>query len=251
MLFFALAALYAVTRRRWVADFPLLALSVAAKYMLIVLGPVVLVWMLKRHDVPRRWVLLSLALGVMVGAGVYVPFFAGEQTLAVFRRQSSFNTSSPSALLDALLWTRLALAPETASLIMKLIVTPVFLLAYSVLLWRMPRDAGVVALVRGGFWSVFLLLVIATWWFWPWYLLWLVPLGALLPAGRPALIAGVFSATAMAMYIPYFWLLYGDGVVLQAATAGTAFLLPVLLTITPRLRRRPAAREPLGAVAAD
>ena len=73
--------------------------------------------------------------------------------------------------------------------------------------------------------------MIATWWFWPWYLLWLVPLGALLPGSRPALVATVFSATAMLMYVPYFWLLHGDRLLLHAASAGTASLPPVLLAL--------------------
>jgi hypothetical protein len=73
----------------------------------------------------------------------------------------------------------------------------------------------------------------------------------LLPGSRPALIAVIFSATAMLMYVPYFWLLYGDGVVLQAATAGTAFLLPVLVALLPRLRRRDPLAAPDGALAGD
>ena len=247
MVYFALAALYAVTRGWWVAVFPLLALSVASKYVLVLLGPLLLVWLLRRRDVPRRQVSLSLALGALVGAAVYVPFFAGMDTLAGLRRQSGFNTSSPSALLYALLWNGLQPDPVQSSRTMKLIVVPLFLLAYAVLLWRIPRHVDVAALVRAGFWAVFLLLTIATWWFWPWYLLWLVPLGALVPAGwdRPALIAAVFSATAMLLYVPFYWLMHGDvwlspreAVALQAATAGTGFLLPVVLALAPIPFRR-------------
>lgn len=252
MVFFALAAIYAVTRRWWLAVFPLLALSVGAKFVLILLGPVLLVWLLRRRDVSNRAVIASLALGALVGAAVYAPFYAGGDTLNIIQRQTSFNTSSPSALLDALLWTRLDLDPTRSSVIMKLIVMPIYLLCYAVVLWRIPRDAGVLTLVRSSFWVVFLLLVIATWWFWPWYLLMLVPLGALIPGSRPALLAAVFSASAMLMYIPYFWLLYSDGVMLQAATAGVAFLLPALLAIVPRLRASVEQRAaPVGALAGD
>ncbi len=250
MVVFALAALYAVTRRWWVAVFPLLALSVASKYVLILLGPILLIWMLKRTDVPRRWVALSLVLGAITGVAVYVPFFAGADTLNILRRQTNFNTSSPSALFDAVLWSRFHLDTLSSARIMKLVVVPLYVVCYAALLWRIPRDAGLVALVRAGFWAVFLLLLIATWWFWPWYLLWLAPLGALLPGSRPALLAALFSATAMAMYLPYFWLLYEDGLLLQAATAGAAFLLPALAAAAPRITRRDR-REPAGALAAD
>jgi hypothetical protein len=251
MVFFALASLYAVTRRWWPAVFPLLALSVASKYVLVLLGPVLLVWMLRRRDVPRRQIVYSLGLGALVGALVYVPFFAGMDTVAIVRRQAGYTTSSPGALFDALLWGKLHLSPQQSSTIMKLTVVPLFFAAYGVLLWRIPRDPGVVALMRAGFWAVFLLLAVATWWFWPWYLLFLAPLGALLPGSRAALIAAVFSATAMLMYVPYFWLLYEDGVLLQAATAGTAFLVPVLVALLPRLRHHDPLATPEGALAGD
>jgi 4-amino-4-deoxy-L-arabinose transferase-like glycosyltransferase len=251
MVCVALAALYAVTRRWWLAVFPLLALSVASKYVLVLLGPVLLVWMLRRGDIARRQIAVSLALGALVGALVYVPFFAGVDTLAIVRRQAGYTTSSPAALLDAILWGRLHLSPQQSSLIMKLTVMPLFFAAYAVLLWRIPRDPGVVALMRTCFWAVFLLLVVATWWFWPWYLLFLAPLGALLPGSRTALLAGVFSASAMLMYVPYFWLLYEDGVLLQAATAGTAFVVPVLIALLPRLRQRDPITAPEGALAGD
>src|SRR5438105_15533269 len=65
MVFFALLAVYAITRRWWLLVFPLLALSVAAKYVLILLGPLLLLWMWRRGDIPRRTILLSLGLGAL------------------------------------------------------------------------------------------------------------------------------------------------------------------------------------------
>jgi hypothetical protein len=249
MVFFALAALYAVTRRWWLAVFPLLALSVAAKYVLILLGPILLVWLLRRHDVPRRQIVYSLLLGALTAAAVYLPFFAGADTLDSFRRQSAFNTSSPSALLDALLIQFSGLDEVESLKVTKLIVMPLYFVSYAVLLWRIRRDAGVVSLVRTSFWGVFLLLVIATWWYWPWYLVFLVPFGALLPGSRPALIGAVFAGASMLMYVPYFWLLWGDWIVHHASTAGVAFLLPVLLALVPLLRRGQPAE--VGALAGD
>lgn len=249
MVCFAIAALYAVARRWWMAVFPLLALSVASKYVLVLLGPVLLVWMLRRPDVPRRHIALSLALGAAVGMAVYVPFFAGADMLAAFQRQSSFNTSSPSSLLHALLMAYLGLDEVEALRVVKLTVVPLYLAAYALLLVRIPAGPGLVTLVRACFWTVFLLLVIATWWFWPWYLVFLVPFGALLPGSRPALIGTLFAFTAMLMYLPYFWLLDGDWLLHHALTAATAFLPPVLLALAPRLSRR--AAQPVGSLAGD
>lgn len=249
MVCFALAALYAVTRRWWVAVFPLLALSVASKYVLVLLGPILLVWMLRRPDVPRRQIVLSLLLGALVGAAVYAPFFAGADMLAAFQRQSSFNTSSPGSLLHAVLMARFGLDEVEALQVVKRIVVPLYLAAYALLLVRIPAGPGLVTLVRSCFWAAFLLLGIATWWFWPWYLVILVPFGALLPGSRPALIGTLFAFTAMLMYLPYFWLLDGDWLLHHALTAATAFLPPVLLALAPRLSHRTA--QPAGSLAGD
>jgi len=160
---------------------------------------------------------------------VYLPFFQGGDTLEVIRRQSGYNTSSPSALLDMLLIDRWGFNSLESSRLMKQIVVPLFLAVY---LWQVWRVRGTVAgLVERSVAVLFLLMLIATWWFWPWYVIWIVPMAALLPQRGAALIAISFSASAMLMYAAYFWLLYGDGLRLQASTAGVAFLPPVLIAV--------------------
>jgi len=226
MVFFAMAAFYALAARRWLWVFPLLALSVGTKYVLLLLGPLVLVWLLRRADVPRRQILISLGLGALVGVAVYVPFFQGWDTVEIFRRQSGYNTSSPSALLDALLRQWWGMDEVTSSRLMKQIVAPPFLLLYAWQVWRVRGE--LTALVARCFLVLFLLLAIATWWFWPWYVLWIVPLVALTPNRFVAIMGLLVSASAMLMYAPYFWMLYGDGVELQAATSAVAFLAPAL-----------------------
>lgn len=232
MICFTLAALYAVTRRWWVAVFPLLALAITSKYVVILLGPVLLVW-LWRRNVPRRQLALSLALGVLLGVALQAPFAAGTATLRGIGREGGFLAASPQAVLHTLLWLRvhgngLALAP-----VVKLIMLPVYAAVYAVLLRRVARDGGAATLVRAGFWSMFWLLVLVGGWFGPWYVMLLAPLGALLPGSRPALVAAVFSASAMLMYVPSFWLTHAGMLRYQAATAGTAFLLPVLAAVAP------------------
>ena len=235
MVFFAMAALYALAAQRWLLVFPLLALSVATKYGLILLGPLMLVWLLRRRDVPKGQVLGSLGLGAAVGLAVYLPFFQGRDTLDVIRRQSGYNTSSPSALLDAVLIQWRQMDPLAATQLMKLLVVPPFLLLYGWQVWRVRGDLA--ALVERSFVVLFLLLLIATWWFWPWYVLWLVPLAAVVPGRAVALVGLLFSASAMLMYAPYFWLLYERPLVLQGATAVVAFLPPVLVGLGCLLRR--------------
>jgi hypothetical protein len=227
MVFFAVAAFWALASHRWLLVFALLALSVATKYGFVILGPLILAYMLRRRDVRPRTILISLALGAVTGMLVYLPFYQGAETLEVIRRQSSYNTSSPAALLDAALISWGGMTPEESSSFVKLLVMPPYLLIYGWLVWRVRGQLE--SLVRMSVIALFLLLLIATWWFWPWYVIWVVPLAALLPRRGAALIGLSFSASAMLMYAAYFWLLYGDGVRLQVTAATIAFLPPVMI----------------------
>ena len=102
MVFFALAAFYAASRRWWWAVFPLLSLAVASKYVLVVLGPVLLVWLLRRRDVPRRQLVLSLRSVRSWGrwsqsrsspAWIRSPASAARQALSPFPRRPSCTRS--------------------------------------------------------------------------------------------------------------------------------------------------------------
>jgi len=69
-----------------------------------------------------------------------------------------------------------------------------------------------------------------------------VPLGALLPGSRVARIAIVFSATALLLYVPYYWLIDDYGLPTQLARAATAVVLPVLVALLPVRWPSPVAR---------
>jgi hypothetical protein len=90
-------------------------------------------------------------------------------------------------------------ADRGASL-MRAITGALYAACYIIVLWRLPRDADVPALVRASRWAVLLLLLIAKWEFHPWYLLWVAPIGALLPGSRAAWSAATFSFTALLLY---------------------------------------------------
>jgi hypothetical protein len=79
-------------------------------------------------------------------------------------------------------------------------------------------------------WAVFLFLVTAKWWFWPWYLGWLVPLAALNPNRRVALVGIIFSMTAMLMYVSYYWRVFNpDWYMTQRVVFVTVFAVPLVL----------------------
>src|SRR5206468_76483 len=101
---FALAAFYAAGRRWWPAVFPLLALSVAVKPVLVLLAPLLLIYMLRRERLRSGQVALSLALAALVSALLYGPFYHGLDQIAGLSRESDHVTSSPGALIHTTLW---------------------------------------------------------------------------------------------------------------------------------------------------
>jgi hypothetical protein len=249
MVFFALAAILALQRRWWAAVFPLLALAVAAKFVLVLLGPLFLLWLLRsRAELPRRTVLLSLALGVVVFLALGVRFFAGEATIEHFVQQARNITSSPPALLYAILHTTLHVGAARSAMSVKLAAASLFALTYLLLLRRLSARTELAELIGVSAWATFALLAIVTWWFWPWYVVLLVPLAALLPNSRVALVAAVFSLTAMLMYVPYFWLLHSETVLHTAGCVVVAFLPPALVALAS-LRRGKLASADLGVTA--
>jgi alpha-1,6-mannosyltransferase len=231
MVLFVLCALYALCRGWWVAVFPLLALSIASKYVFAVFCPLVLVWMLTRPEVPRRDVLLSLLAGGLVSVLLFAPFLAGTDLYQDLLRESAFPSFSPSAFLHAIAARWLGIDSLSAFALVKLLLLVPFAAGYGSVLLRVRRRPTLRSLIDGWFWSVALILLCVSGWFGPWYAVLLVPFGAILADRRPAVVSVVFSLSAMLMYVPYFWLLGIDPILLNGITAGVAFLPPVLVAL--------------------
>ena len=249
MVFFALAALLAATYRRWwLAVFPLLALAIASKAVLAVLGPPLLLWLLLQPGAPHRRILVSLLLGGATLAACYAPLWEGQATIVALSRESGHVSSSPGSLVHTLIWEATNWDGVRILDEMRLVVWPLFLTLYGLILWR-TRGESVEALLRSCFWCMFLLLTLALWWFMPWYLTWLVPLAAALGT-RARATAIAFSAGALLLYAPHMWLMNAQPVPLDAVIVAVCFVPPLVVALVP-LPRRAAPTEAALPAAAD
>lgn len=248
-VFFAVAALLAASRRRsWPAVFPLLALAIASKPVLVILGPPLLVWMLRQPCASRRRIALSLLLGAVALVACYAPLWEGSDTIVSLSRESQHVSSSPGALVHTLIWEATGWNGIRILDLLRLVVVPLFLALYGALLWRL-RGSDLRALLAACFWTIFLLLTLLLLWFMPWYLTWLVPLAAPL-ALRQRAIAVAFCAGALLLYAPHMWLLSAQPVLLDAAVAAVGFLPPLIaLAVLYRPRRTVALTLALAAAA--
>lgn len=233
MVLFGLLALLAAGRGWWRAVFPLLALSVASKYLFVVLGPLILLWMLSRGTIPRRSIAWSLIGGSLLGLLVLTPFLDGLDVVSNILRESGFPSFSPAAFFHALVVRGFGLPSLQALTLVKALLLVPFALGYWHMLLTVRQDPRLDALITGCFWSIALLLLFVSTWFGPWYAALIVPLGAVLTDRRPAIVAAVFSASAMLMYIPYFWLLSADPILLHGVTAAIAFAPPIVVALWP------------------
>jgi hypothetical protein len=239
MLCLTLVAFYALVRGWWRAVFPLLALAIAAKYVVALLGPLMLVWMLRHRDVPRREILLSLAGGALVGGCLFLPFLRNGVLLTALSRESGFAAASPTAALHTFLLRFLPLNGVEMLTLVKLIFLPPLAVAYLVMLRRVPHDAGLDALVERSVATLLWFFAFGVAWFGPWYATVLLPLGALLPTERPARVAMLFTACAMLLYVPIGWGTYTRPLRFHTLSATLVFGPALLLQCWPRRKNPP------------
>ena len=106
------------------------------------------------------------------------------------------------------------------------------------------RSRDLTSWIRGSFWILFTYLVLATPWFWPWYVTWLVGLAPIVGGRRSTAATLTFSASVLVLYV--MWgnqLPFDRGSVLPLHNF-VAFGLP-LLVLWLQLRRGGAGDQPV------
>jgi len=228
MMAFVLLALLLLLTRRWPLAFAALACSVLIKYVSLVLLPVFVLWILRRWG---RAALKPLALGLAAMVAIiviaYVPFWAGVRTLDPLRSQTSLVIFSPAG---ALLGTWDELADTGFVFRVKAALTIAFAALYGISLLRLRGTP--VSLLRAGVEVMFLVLVLMTWWFWPWYIVWGLALAALLPLSSHGRLFVLFSMTAMLGYVSFYW---GGALWNWSTNYAAALGTPLLVFLPPML----------------
>ncbi|MHB8574374.1 MAG: glycosyltransferase family 39 protein, partial [Dehalococcoidia bacterium] len=257
MMGFALCAVYFGLRNRWRAAFPLLALATLVKFVCVLLVPAFILYALL--TTPReRWRSLIEPLGIsaVLALILYAPFWRGQVTFSTLRYQASQFTDSPSALLLNMLSgvTR----SGNAEVITKSLGFAAFAIAYIYIARRLYLRRAVLSpddLAGTAFAVMFAYLMLAVFWFQPWYLLWLISLGALTVGVRARLtllfsMTGLFTHTATSIAALRGWY-YIDPWKEIAIVVCTVFLLPALYitaTFIWRSRLGDRMRRRLGGV---
>jgi alpha-1,6-mannosyltransferase len=189
-------------RERWVI--PLLVVAALIKYVTVLLLPIVsvAVWRRAGSSVQRANVIAS-SLALSLGAALIglAPFYDLGAIRRSLERQGDILLTSPAAVAVDLIAHQSD--PGPARDLVKLAGVAVLL---GCILWQMSavrRDPD--ALAGAAFEVLFVYLLVASWQFRSWYLIWLVALAAVLVESRPVVRMVAWTAGAMAAYALFIW----------------------------------------------
>jgi hypothetical protein len=233
-VFFVLLAVYLFVRGRFALALPAAALSCVVKMPMAVVVPLFAVgaWRALSGKTNRvRVVTLGLALAAALVLLLHAPLWEGWRSVGWLAREDLFTSSFAAVAVLAL--RQLVKDVELVRGLVRYAVLGLFGLFY---VWQLARGRGdVPGFVEDLYWTVFVFLSIAVLWFQPWYLVWLVALGALVPSLSIGRLTTLFSYTATWNYVVFTFLLMwyypqmtaGKWLVANMAAVLLVFGLPV------------------------
>jgi hypothetical protein len=241
MFFFVLLALYWAEKGDWAAVGPALMLSALIKYVTLVLGPVFLAYVLFMPAPERRQALPRLLLGGVIALAlaivIYLPFWDGLQTFHWTLSEGDKSITSTALLIQ--LYITQPLFHDLSGSLSRLLMRLVFLIPYGIVLLGVRPPIR--RLHAASYQVMLLYILIAAAWFRPWYLLWVVTIGALLPSGwflaltLTISFCGMFPDITEQYRIHVPWLT-ADLMRLYAAPIAVAFLAPAAVLIAGLIR---------------
>ena len=241
-------------RHHWAA----VALVIGALFKvlpLIVLPLVVLHGMRERQTWAGR-IRLVLEIGLISAiliVAAYAPYWEGWATLYNIRVREKFLNAAPLAIVTHTLsrfWSVDLVRPIVSRIGSTLLLTGILWQMWQI--WRHGRD-----LWTACFWLFTWYLVIASQWFQPWYVLWLLALLAVRPAREHFAWIEAWALSGQASYLLQYFILFwlkwpGNQLPAQVLYLLIIFVPPLLVWGIGYLRRRsspPPLRRPEPALA--
>lgn len=182
VVFFALLAIFALTREHPVIAFALLILSVAAKYSTAPLLPLFFLYGLWHQPTARQrqlYLAWIVTISSLLITAIYLPFWAGPHTLDITLGNDNWYLSSASVLLADI--SSFNLDADHARLISRILFGLCYLYGLFLATRRLPD------MIRGCALVMFTFLAFGATKFEPWYAVWAIALLVLVPAPEEAI----------------------------------------------------------------
>lgn len=223
MLSCALLGVYWLVRGREASAVAAFGLSIATKYVLLALVPfyLLLVYRRLRHE-GASWRVVAGALGwrvaLLLGTLVLtaLPYWAGPRTLGAIL-YSPPAQQLDNSLLEVAQWPLRAIvqtfgaSPSAARGAVQTGLKLAALAGFAAIwLLQLRRVRDVQGMLTAWAWTLVGYVVVASVWFWPWYVTWAVAFAALLPWGVLAEATLLLAGGALTLYA--FLPLYSAGV---------------------------------------
>lgn len=264
MITLAVLALVVWEKKRWWAPAViLLALGVAIKIPVVLLGPLLFVAVLRAQPTWSRRIWIGLAM-IVLGAAVtllsYLPYWPPWETVAGLAKMYS---SQRTYTIVATIWlglSKIHVGPPYSTDYPRLAGTAILAVSYLMILWQL--WVGKLKLYEAGFWALFIYILTAAS-YRIWYPVWVVPLAALAIAAfgegllavrmrwRAYLLSMTSELSVLMFTLLWRWVLNGvyfpkaDWFLMHILTVPWQYGLPLLVPLL--IRRRPAAEAPVVA----
>jgi hypothetical protein len=248
-----------VLRREYVFAFVALTAGILVKFVPLLLIPLLLAALVRDRRLQARQKITTIALAVTLSGALtvasYLPYglrSIADSVIQLVHREDHFGNSLPAFviyLLNDLFGVERGQALSFVSVLTKAAV--VAFIAFRA--WRLATAAPVDdrevtrSFARAGFETLFLFLMVAVLWIWPWYVSWIFAFAPFLSARGYAARSTVFSFSVFAIYVMiYFFGAYllvtaHVGEVLRSALlVALAFVPPLVASaVTWLLPREP------------
>jgi hypothetical protein len=211
MVFWILAAAWALLRQRYTLSILSLMAGALVKFVPLLILPAAGLIALRELGNARarlRFLIVTTFSALLLFALAYGPFWYGIETLGIERRTRLFTASLP-AVIYALLQPRMG-AEHASSVIGGIAagLTLLFAIWQGIRAWQ---NRSQLSFVQATFNILMFYLLLTCLWFQQWYAVWPLAIAALLPAGPPVYLAFVLSyATLLAKQLifgpMFFWI---------------------------------------------
>jgi alpha-1,6-mannosyltransferase len=214
MLTFLLLGIYALTRGWEVAGLALIGLAIATKLTPVALLPLFgsyvawreraagATWARVARELAWRAGVVALTLIVTVA-----PLWAGPKTLGALLFSPPAQQLDNS-LIEAVSWPlrwlaqgALGLSVDQARAVVETGLKALALVVFAALwLWEFRRTRTLGGTLTAWGWALLWYALVASGWFWPWYVTWVVALAAVAPWGRLQVATALLAGGALTLY---------------------------------------------------
>ncbi len=229
MAFFTIVGVYFAFENKFVKAAVFFSFAILAKVAAIIYIPLVALWIINKNKQQLARFIITLLAAITVGfMSLGEGFWGFISNIGV--QLGLYLRSLPTIL--RFLFLKIGINDTQAALMEKLFTIPPFAFLYIKILKKLKEEGVVASMVA----VMIIYLMIASPMLQPWYIIWFLPLAALLKPGKLQNVTIVFSFTSIIYYTVLFTSFYFNPLnfIWQITMFVVIVIPPLLLWVTPK-----------------